>query len=76
MLRRSEPNSVLSKLIQSYIVITPHGVGPERAIKYHNDIKSYKRSNTSRETMNCRLFVSLNRVGTAHFDLREAVQNS
>ena len=45
----------------------------ERVISHYNQIKTDHKSNILEETINNRLFVSLNGVGTANYDPRPAV---
>lgn len=72
-LKVSEPHSIFSKLVQSYISLTPHSIGPERAVSVHTILKSDKQSNYSREALNSRMIIALNGKGTAHYDPRPAV---
>ena len=73
MIRHVDKGTTLSKLVQTYLLLTPHSIAPERVISHHNNIKSQKRSTLSRQTINRRLIISLNELGTAFFDPREAV---
>lgn len=72
-LKISTPNTLFSKLVQTYISITPHSCGPERAVSCHTILKTNKQSNYSREAINSRLYIALNSSGTAHFDPRPSV---
>lgn len=72
-LKVSTPGSVLSKIVQTYICITPHSAGPERAVSVHTALKSNKQSSYSREAMNSRMYIALNGKGTALYDPRPAV---
>ncbi|KAE9527914.1 hypothetical protein AGLY_012738 [Aphis glycines] len=72
-LKISTPNTLFSKLVQTYISITPHSCGPERAVSCHTILKTNKQSNYSREAINSHLYIALNSSGTAHFDPRPSV---
>jgi len=72
-LKISTPNTLFSKLVQTYISITPHSCRPERAVSYHTILKTNKQSNYSMEAINSRLYIALNSSGTAHFDPRPSV---
>ena len=73
MIRHVDKGTTLSRLMQTYLLLTPHSIAAERVISHHNNIKSQKRSTLSRQTINRRLIISLNELGTAFFDPREAV---
>jgi hypothetical protein len=51
-LKIAMPHSVFSKLVQSYISLTPHSAGPERAVSVHTTLKTAKQSSYSREAIN------------------------
>jgi len=72
-LKISTPNTLFSKLVQTYISITPHSCGPERAVSCHTILKTNKQSSYSREAINSRLYIALSSSGTAHFDPRPSV---
>lgn len=72
-LKVSQPHSTFSKLVQSYVSLTPHSAGPERAVSVHTTLKTNKQSSLSREALNSRMYIALNGVGTAFFDPRPAV---
>lgn len=72
-LKVSQPHSILRKLVQSYISLTPHSAGPERAVSVHTTLKSNKQSGLSREALNSRMRIALNGIGTANFDPRPSV---
>jgi len=59
--------------VQSFISLTPHNVGPERAISVHTTLKTNKQSSYSREAINSRRYIALNGIGTALFDPKPAV---
>lgn len=69
----SKTHSVFSKLVQTYICVTPHSAGPERAVSVHTTLKTNKQSSYSRKALNSRMYIALNGVGTALFDPRPAV---
>lgn len=73
LLRRSQPSSVLNKLIQAFIITSPHSMMTERTISCHTELKTDKRSSLSRDTVNDRLHIALNSKGTAYFDPRPSV---
>jgi len=64
---------VLQKLLVSFLLLSPHSMTTERIISHFNKIKTSGRISLNEDTMNDRLLVSLNGVGTAHFDPRPAV---
>lgn len=72
-LKVSQPHSIFRKLVQSYISLTPHSAGPERAVSVHTTLKSNKQSSLSREALNSRMCIALNGIGTAFFDPRPSV---
>jgi hypothetical protein len=45
-LKISTPNTLFSKLVQTYISLTPHSCGPELAVSCHTILKSNKQSNS------------------------------
>ena len=61
------------KLLGGFIVVTPHSMGTERAVSHFNSIRSHHRLNMSNSTVNARLLLAMNGVGTAEFDPRPAV---
>lgn len=73
MLKISQSGTVFSKLVQAYVSLTPHSIGPERAVSCHTILKGPKQSSYSREAINSRMYIALNSSGTAHFDPRPAV---
>lgn len=72
-LKVSPPHSVFSKLVQSYISVTPYSSGPERAVSVHTTLKTAKQSGYSRNALNSRMYIALNGIGTALYDPRPAV---
>jgi hypothetical protein len=73
ILRRSKPGSALSAVTQTFLTAVPHSMDPERMVSHHTELKSSKRSCTSRDTLNARLIIAINGTGTAHYDPRPAV---
>lgn len=69
----SEPGTIFSKLVQTFVALTPHSSGPERAVSIHTTLKSNKQSSLSRNAINSRMYIALNGAGTALFDPRPAV---
>jgi len=67
------PYPIFSKLVQSYLTLTPHSCAPEQAVSIHTILKSKKQSCYSRETLNHRMHISCNGVDTAFYDPRPAV---
>jgi hypothetical protein len=54
-------------------VLSPHSMTTERVVSNYNNIKSIHRMAMSNDTINDRLAIALNGVGTANFDPRESV---
>jgi hypothetical protein len=73
LLKAAPKHTILSKLVQTFLVTSPHSMQTERVISCHNELKSDLRSSMSRETCNSRLIMALNSNGTANFDPRPAV---
>ena len=48
-------------------------MGTERVVSHHNKLKSIQRSSLANETINDRLVISVNGIGTASYDPRPAV---
>lgn len=72
-LKVSVYGSTFSKLVQSYICVTPHSSSTEKAVSIHTILKTNKQSCCSRETLNWRMCIALNGTGTAFYDPRPAV---
>lgn len=72
-LKVSEHKTVFRKLVESYVSLTPHSAGPERAVSVHTNLKTIKQTCLSREAINSRMYIALNGIGTAYFDPRPAV---
>jgi hypothetical protein len=73
ILKKTRKSSTLNKLVQSFIVTSPHSMMTERAVSYHTQLKTDQRSSMSRNTVNDRLCIAMNSSGTAHFDPRPCV---
>jgi len=74
-LRNSPRGSVLNKLIQTFLVTSPHSILTERAVKCHTQLKTDLRSNMTRKTVNSRMCIALNSSGAANFDRRPGQQS-
>ena len=59
------PGTVFSKLVQTFITLTPHSIAPEHAVSCHTILKGPKQSCYSREAINSRMYIDS--IGTAHF---------
>lgn len=66
-------SGVLKFLLGSFLVVSPHSMGTERVVSHHNKLKSIQRSSLTNETVNDRLIISVNGVGTARYNPRPAV---
>ena len=66
-------DTFFSKLVQSYASLSPHSIGPERALSCHTALQGPKQSSYTREAINSRMAIALNSTGTAHFDPRPSV---
>ena len=55
-LKVSTQSSIFSKLVQSFIGLTPHSAGPERAISVHMILKTNKQSSYSSEAINSSMY--------------------
>ena len=64
---------MLKKLLGAAMTLAPHSMQVERIISHHNLLDDDMRSGFSSETLNYRLFVSLNGSGTCSYDPRPAV---
>ncbi|ESN94266.1 hypothetical protein HELRODRAFT_164073 [Helobdella robusta] len=73
LLQNTTPSSLLNKLVQTFLITCPHSMITERVISCHTELKSDLRSSMSRNTVNDRLCIALNAIGTANFDPRPAV---
>jgi len=74
-LRNSPRGNVLSKLIQTFLVTSPHSMLTERAVKCHTQLKTDLRSNLSRKSVNRRMRIALNSSGIANFHPRPLQQS-
>lgn len=73
LLQKSRNKTILNKLIQTFLITSPHSMLTERAVKCHTLLKSDLRSTLSRNSMNDRMCIALNSSGTANFDPRRSV---
>ena len=73
LLKISVPGTIFGKLVSSYAALSPHSIGPERAVSCHTTLKGPKQSCYSREAINSRMAIALNSCGTAFFDPRPSV---
>jgi len=60
----------LQKVLAAIISLSPHSMQVERIISHYNNIRSPHRLSMTLDTVNDRLIISLNGVGTANFDPR------
>lgn len=63
----------LRKCLASIFVLAPHSMQTERMVSVHNKIVTADRSNLKDTSVNARMLVALNGMGTAYWDPREAV---
>ncbi|XP_043229531.1 uncharacterized protein LOC122385370 [Amphibalanus amphitrite] len=68
-----EATGTCKRVLASFVTLTPHSMATERAVSHYNNIRSHHRLGMSNSTLNARLIIALNGVGTAHFDPRPAV---
>ena len=66
-------NGVVKKVLGAVAALAPHSMQTERIVSHHNIIGDDRRTCMSTETINARLTIALNGVGTAHYDPRPAV---
>jgi hypothetical protein len=66
-------NNSLQKCFASIMVLAPHSMQTERMVSVHNKIVTAIHSTIQEETVNARMQVALNSVGTSSWDPREAV---
>jgi len=59
MLKISVPGTIFAKLVQAFLSLTPHSIGPERAVSCHTILKGPKQSSYSRDAINSRMYISL-----------------
>lgn len=64
---------VLKKLVCALFIVSPHSMTVEKVISHYNQFKSIHRSSTSDTTLNSRMSIALNGIGTAYYDPRPAV---
>lgn len=63
----------LQWMLGAFSVTSPHSMNTERAVSHFNKNKSIHQENADTNRVSQRLNISLNCVGTAHFDPRPAV---
>ncbi|ESO06008.1 hypothetical protein HELRODRAFT_160114 [Helobdella robusta] len=73
LLQKTTSSSLLNKLVQTFLITCPHSMITELVISWHTELKSDLRSSMSRNTVNDRLCIALNAIGTANFDPRPVV---
>ena len=73
LLKISVPGTIFGKLVLSFATLSPHSIGPERAVSCHTTLKGPKQSCYLREAINSRMATALNSCGTAFFDPRPSV---
>ncbi|KAL4084293.1 hypothetical protein QTP88_028118 [Uroleucon formosanum] len=66
-------SGILQKLFVTLLIVFLHSITTERVISHYNQIKTIHKIILLEETINYRLYVSLNGVGTAFYDPRPAV---
>jgi len=69
----AKTSGILQKLFVTLLIVCPHSMTTERVISHYNQIETNHKISLLEETINYRLYVSLNEVGTAHYDPRPAV---
>ena len=70
MLKISQPGTVFSKLVQAYLSLSPHSIGPEQAVSCHTIIKGPKQTSYSREAINSPMYIALN-SGGLHISIQD-----
>ena len=70
LLKISVPGTIFGKLVSSYAALSPHSIGPERAVSCHTTLKGPKQPCYSREAINSRMSIAL---WTSHLFLRRTV---
>lgn len=69
----AKTDRIIQQLCVALLITCPHSMTTERFISHYNQIKTDNKSNILEETINNRLYVSLNGVGTENYDPRPAV---
>lgn len=64
---------LVQKVLSAIATLSPHSMQTERIVSHHNLIVDDHRTAMNSDTINARLHIALNGVGTAHFDPRSAV---
>ena len=63
----SVPRTIFGKLVSSFAALSPHSIGPERAVSCHTTLKGPKQSCYSREAINRQMAIALNSCWTCSF---------
>ena len=66
-------SGLIQQMLAAIMTLSPHSMQTERIVSHHNLIVDDSRNSMSQETVNARLNIALNGVGTAFFDPRKAV---
>lgn len=63
-------NGMVKKVLAAVAALVPHSMQTERIVSHHNIILDDNRTSMATDTVNARLTIALNGVGTAHYDPR------
>ena len=66
-------DGTVQKVLAAIGSMSPHSMQTERMVSHQNIIVEDSRTNKTEDTINARLLIALNGVGTAHYDPRPAV---
>ena len=64
---------LVQKVLSAIATLSPHSMQTERIVSHHNLVVDDHRSSMNSDTINARLNIALNGVGTAHYDPRMAI---
>lgn len=64
---------LVQRVMSAIATLSPHSMQTERIVSHHNLVVDDHRTVMKSETINARLHIALNGVGTAHYDPRSAV---
>lgn len=64
---------LVQKVLAAIATLSPHSMQTERIISHHNLVVDDQKTCMNSNTINARLHIALNGVGTAHYDPRLAV---
>lgn len=64
---------LVQKVLSAIATLSPHSMQTERIISHHNLVVDDHRTGMKSNTINARLQIALNGVGTAHYDPRMAI---